>query len=416
MSPSEVDLDRTVIERVDARLGTRLGERYRLDYKIAAGGFGAVYHAYDLVARRDVAVKVVHAALATDPMITARFQREVAALVQLRDPHTVVAYDAGEAPDGSLYLVMELLGGESLYERFISRGPLPWTTVVKIARGVCCSLAEAHAIGIVHRDLKPANIHIEERPNERDYVKVLDFGIAKLRDGSFVDDVTHVGQMVGTFDYMAPEQMTGTCMPQSDVFTLGIVMYEMISGERPFGVASNPATMLAALLGTTPPPLTRVPVQLTKIVARCLARDPNDRYASAIELAAALAELGERLEHEAPTVPARDVLLEGTTLVDRPIDRTRVEASAPRTTMPGVIPSRPSISRLAVGTVDPFPSPFTYPAMPVAPMLPMATPMMRQPSPMMIVPDLRPKRIWPIVMFVVVAVAIGIAIGIGFAT
>jgi serine/threonine protein kinase len=413
MTPSEVDLDRTVIERVDARLGTRLGERYRLDYKIAAGGFGAVYHAYDLVARRDVAVKVVHAALATDPMITARFQREVAALAQLRDPHTVVAYDAGEAPDGSLYLVMELLGGESLYERFVSRGPLPWTTVVKIARGVCCSLAEAHALGIVHRDLKPANIHIEERPNERDYVKVLDFGIAKLRDGSFVDDVTHVGQMVGTFDYMAPEQMAGTCMPQSDVFTLGIVMYEMISGTRPFGPANNPAMMLAALLGTTPPPLTRVPVQLTKVVARCLERDPNDRYASAIELAAALAELGERLEHEAPTVPARDVELEGATLVDRPM---RTEAA--RTTMPGVIPSRPSIPRLAAGTVDPFPSPFTYPAMPVTPMPmpPMATPMMRQPSPMMIVPDLRPRRIWPIALFIIVAVAVGIAIGIGFAT
>ena len=208
--------------------------------------------------------------------------------------------------------------------------------------------------------------------------------------------------------------MAGTCMPQSDVFTLGIVMYEMISGTRPFGPANNPAMMLAALLGTTPAPLTRVPIQLTKIVARCLERDPNDRYASAIELAAALAELGERLEHEAPTVPARDIELEGATVVDRPIDRARVEAA--RTTMPGVTPSRPSIPRLAVGTVDPFPSPFTYPAMPAAPMPPMATPMMRQPSPMMIVPDLRPKRIWPIVLFILVAVAVGIAIGIGFAT
>ena len=411
MTPSEVDLDRTVIERVDARLGTRLGERYRLDYKIAAGGFGAVYHAYDLVARREVAVKVVHAALATDPMITARFQREVAALAQLHDPHTVVAYDAGEAPDGSLYLVMELLGGESLYERFTSRGPLPWTTVVTIARGVCCSLAEAHALGIVHRDLKPANIHIEQRRGEREYAKVLDFGIAKLRDDSFADDVTHVGQMVGTFDYMAPEQMTGTCMPQSDVFALGIVMYEMISGARPFGVANGPAAMLAALLGSTPPPLAQVPPLLTKIVARCLERDPRARYSSASELEAELATLGQQVDHEAPTVPVRELMLDGATLVDRPIHRPVTEA--PRTTLPGVIPSRPSIPRLAAGTVDPFPSPFTYPVLPVPTEMPMAP--VRHPSPMMIVPDLRPRPTWPIVMFVLFAIAVGIAIGIGFA-
>ncbi|HEY1813867.1 MAG TPA: protein kinase [Kofleriaceae bacterium] len=424
MTPSEVDLDRTVIERVDARLGTRLGERYRLDYKIAAGGFGAVYHAFDLVARREVAVKVMHAALAADVAVAARFQREVTALAQLRDPHTVVAYDAGEAPDGSLYLVMELLSGESLYERFVSKGPLPWQMVVKLARGVCCSLAEAHALGIVHRDLKPANIHLEPRAAERDYVKVLDFGIAKLRDGQPVDDVTSVGQMVGTFDYMAPEQMAGTCIPQSDVFTLGIVIYEMIAGVRPFGVANGPAAMLAALLGSTPPLLTRVPPQLAEMVAKCLERNPEDRYATAAELGAALATLGERLEHEAPTVPAPRnsprADLEGATLVERP--RTLV----PPMTLPGVIPSTqrpstPSMPRFASGTGDPYPGTF-YPPTPNVPIMPiMGTPMppmhvTRQPSPMMIVPDVRPNHTWAIIAFIVLATAIGIAIGIGFAT
>jgi serine/threonine protein kinase len=403
----EADLDRTVIERVDARLGMQLGGRYRIDYKIAAGGFGAVYHAHDLIARREVAVKVLHAAYATDPTVIARFHREVGALAQLRDPHTVVAYDAGEAPDGSLYLVMELLAGESLNDRFTAHGPLPWQTVVKIARGVCCSLAEAHALGIVHRDLKPANIHIEQRAGERDYVKVLDFGIAKLRDGAPVDDVTHVGQMVGTFDYMPPEQMVGTCVPQSDVFTLGVVMYEMISGKRPFGNVASPAAMLAAVLGSTPQPLAGVPPLLAALVARCLSREPDERYSTAVELAAALAAVADRSEHEAPTVPARvtartAAMLEGATLVDRPI------AELARTTMPGVIPSAPrqsvqAMPRLAAGTVDPFPPP---PPQPV----------FRQPSPMMIVPDVRQTSVWPLVLFVLVAIGIGIAIGIGFAT
>jgi serine/threonine protein kinase len=432
MMPHEVDrtdAERTVIERVDARLGTSLGGRYRLDYKIAAGGFGAVYHAFDTVARREVAVKVLHAQLATDPAVTARFQREIHALAQLRDPHTVVAYDAGEAPDGSMYLVMEMLGGESLFERFTAQGPLPWAAVVKLARGVCCSLAEAHALGIVHRDLKPANIHIEQRANERDYVKVLDFGIAKLRDGSPDADVTHVGQMVGTFDYMAPEQMAGNCLPQSDVFTLGIVIYEMISGERPFGKAPGPASMLAALLGTTPERLTQVPPLLADIVARCLARDPADRYANASELADALAGLGERIEHEAPTVPARasstvlhslidggDSMLDGATVVDR-----RRPGDVPRVTLSGVIPHppRPSLPRLAAGTVDPFPSPFNY-AQPQAPAIPPTLPphqlhQLRAPSPMFDI-DIRPTPVWPFVLFIAIAIAVGIAIGIGFAT
>ncbi|HEY1549532.1 MAG TPA: serine/threonine-protein kinase [Kofleriaceae bacterium] len=428
MMPHEVDLDRTVIERVDARLGTSLGGRYRLDYKIASGGFGAVYHAFDTVARREVAVKVLHAALATDAAVTARFQREIHALAQLRDPHTVVAYDAGEAPDGSLFLVMELLGGESLFERYTAQGPLPWPTVVKLARGVCCSLAEAHELGIVHRDLKPANIHIEQRANERDYVKVLDFGIAKLRDGSPDADVTHVGQMVGTFDYMAPEQMAGNCLPQSDVFTLGIVIYEMIAGERPFGTAPGPAAMLAALLGKTPERLVQVPPLLADIVARCLAREPEDRYANASELADALAGLGERIEHEAPTVPARasssfiggaDSMLDGATVVDRRKPDGKPEI--PRVTLPGVIPHppRPSIPRLAAGTVDPFPSPFDY-APPQAPAIPPTLPphqvqQLRAPSPMFDI-DLRPKPVWPLVLFIAIAIAVGIAIGIGFAT
>jgi serine/threonine protein kinase len=276
----------------------------------------------------------------------------------------------------------------------------------------------------VHRDLKPANIHLEQRAAERDYVKVLDFGIAKLRDGQPVEDVTSVGQMVGTFDYMAPEQMAGTCIPQSDVFTLGVVIYEMISGVRPFGVTNGPAAMLAALLGTTPALLANVPPQLAQIVAKCLDRDPEARFATAGELGAALATLGERLEHEGPTVPSprgSHVDLEGATLVDRP------HSAVARTTLPGMtspvvptvprpsvasMPIAPTVPRLASGTADPYPGTFYPPNIPITPIN--AAMQIRHPSPMIV--DLRPRRMWPVIAFIVLAIAIGIAIGIGFAT
>src|SRR5690606_8713784 len=147
--------------------------------------------------------------LANRPDVVARFRREAVALARLRSPHTVTAYDFGETPDGTLYIALELLQGESLYERYRALGPLPWPRLVAIARQVCSALAEAHALGIVHRDLKPTNIHLEEVAGDPDFVKVLDFGIAKILHGSALPsgDLTRIGEMVGTYDYMAPEQL-----------------------------------------------------------------------------------------------------------------------------------------------------------------------------------------------------------------
>jgi serine/threonine protein kinase len=298
----EADADRTVIEPFDPRLGMVLAERYRLLHKIAAGGFGAVYVASDLVSNHDVAVKLLHPALAADENIAARFRREVEALTSLKSPHTVAALDAGEAPDGTPYLVMELLTGESVYSRYRSKGRMPWERVVSIARGVCDSLAEAHSLGIVHRDLKPENIHLEHRGDDPEFVKVLDFGIAKVNNSTIADnaELTHVGQMVGTYSYMAPEQMTGTCTPESDVFTLGIVMYELIAGKRPYGEAKGPAAQLAAVLGDAPPLVTPAPLELTRIIARCIDKDPTRRYRNAYELQFALERFSDGAD-EAPT-------------------------------------------------------------------------------------------------------------------
>jgi serine/threonine protein kinase len=290
--------DETRVARLDPLVGSVLDGRYQIDFRIAAGGFGAIYHATHVETGEQYALKVLHTELATsDARVIARFRREGATLAQLRDPHTITAYELGEDPAGPLYIVMELLHGESLYEVYRAHGPLPWQRMVAIARMVCSSLGEAHALGIIHRDLKPANIHLERRDGTPDFVKVLDFGIAKILRESELDqtELTQAGQMIGTFDYMAPEQMVGgECTPSTDIYTLGIVMFEMIAGRRPFDEAKSPTSMLAAVLTQTAPPLStyaRVPRELERIVARCLEREPQSRYPQVEELATDLERL-----------------------------------------------------------------------------------------------------------------------------
>jgi serine/threonine-protein kinase len=271
-------------------VGTVLAQRYRIDWLVASGGFGAIYRAADLIDRRDVALKVLHARLTRHEDVVARFRREAAVLVHLHSPHTVTAYDFGEADDGTLYIAMELLQGESLLERYRALGSLPWRRVLAIAKQVCGALSEAHAHGIVHRDLKPTNIHLAHG----DFVKVLDFGIAKILRGSDLDDdeLTHSGQMIGTFDYMAPEQMIGSaCTPQTDLYTLGLVIYEMIAGVRPFGPAPSLTAMLQAMImtvPTAPSAISDAPIELDAVINKLLQRDPVQRYARALDLANAL--------------------------------------------------------------------------------------------------------------------------------
>jgi serine/threonine-protein kinase len=303
--------DRTVIDPRDPLLGTVLDQRFRIEHQLAAGGFGAIYRATDVRSDAAVALKVLHPHFARDPMVVARFRREGATLASLRDPHTITAYELGEAPDGTLYIVMELLHGESLYARFRSHGPMPWRRVLHIAAGVCSSLAEAHALGFVHRDLKPANIHLEFRDGDPDFVKVLDFGIAKIVQGSDLEhtQLTQAGQMIGTVVYMSPEQMVGgELTPASDIYTLGVVMYEMISGQTPFPDAQTATAVLAALLTRVPEPLSnhvRVPAMLDRVVARCLERDPQHRYLEVADLAEALDEVATRGGRQTPAVQVR---------------------------------------------------------------------------------------------------------------
>lgn len=320
--------DRTQVQVHDPLVGTVFDRRFHIDFRIAIGGFGAIYHATHQKSGHQFALKILHPRLANDPGVIARFQREGETLTRLRNPHTIIAYEMGEADDGTLFIVLELLHGESLFERFRARGPFEWRALAQIARSICSSLEEAHGLGIVHRDLKPTNINLERKDGTDDFVKVLDFGIAKILRESSIDsaDLTNAGQMIGTLDYMAPEQMVGgTTTGQTDIYTLGIVMYEMLAGRRPFAEANSPAAVLAAMLRTTPEPLSGlapVPRALEKIVMRCLEREPEQRWPDVIALGAALDRVldGEEAGEDddvtrAMTLPVEE---ESTMLEDRP--------------------------------------------------------------------------------------------------
>src|SRR3954466_12480465 len=190
-----------------------LNNRFKVESKIGEGGFGAVYRGTQLATGRKVALKLLHPEMTKDENLVARFRREGMVLCNLRDAHTITTYDFDQTPDGTLYIAMELLEGKSLHQVFHEQAPLEWKRMFKILIEMCSSLAEAHAQGIVHRDLKPENVYLESRPGNPEFVKILDFGIAKVMRGDSIDpqspQLTATGQTLGTLEYMSPEQLMG---------------------------------------------------------------------------------------------------------------------------------------------------------------------------------------------------------------
>jgi eukaryotic-like serine/threonine-protein kinase len=276
----------------DRYVGIEIAGRYVADRRIAIGGFGSIYRGRELISGRPIALKIMHRELAGDGNLVARFRREGTVLRKLLDVHAVATYELGETDDGLPFIAMELLEGVTLLAMFRREGPLPWRRALAIAKGICSALNEAHRLGIVHRDLKPANIFL----TENDHVKVLDFGIAKILSNSDVSDpreLTIMGTAVGTLEYMAPEQlMGGKADPRTDLYTLGVVMYEVITGRRPFNAAG--LDLLTEQLTMQPPPPSTinasVPPAVDAILLRCLAQDVDDRFASAADLERAIDE------------------------------------------------------------------------------------------------------------------------------
>ncbi|PYQ49238.1 MAG: hypothetical protein DMF78_18865 [Acidobacteria bacterium] len=292
--------------------GTRLGP-YEIAAPLGAGGMGEVYRARDTRLDRTVAIKILPSDLARSATLRQRFEREARAISALDHPHICVLHDVGRQ-DGIDFLVMEYLEGESLDER-LRKGALPLPQALRYGIEIAQALDCAHRKGIVHRDLKPANVMITKSGT-----KLLDFGIAKLRaarppsasppGGPPTGDrpLTRQGTLLGTFRYMSPEQLEGREPDvRSDIFAFGSVLYEMVTGQRCFNGTSQ-ASLIAAVLTAEPPPISRlqplVPTALDRVVAKCLAKDPDDRWQSAGDLASQLEWLAASSASAAVPAPA----------------------------------------------------------------------------------------------------------------
>jgi Tol biopolymer transport system component/predicted Ser/Thr protein kinase len=283
--------------------GTRLGP-YEVLAPIGAGGMGEVYRARDAKLGREIAIKVLPVATASDPDRRQRFEQEARSASALNHPNILTVYDIGEA-DGTIYIAMELVEGKTLRELVASDEPLPTKKLLEFAVQIAEGLAKAHAVGIVHRDLKPENLMI----SKDGYVKILDFGLAKLTEPvsglevsalpTAVASPTQPGTVMGTAGYMSPEQASGQALDfRSDQFTLGAILYEMATGKRAFQRKTNAET-LVAIIREEPEPLgqlvPKAPAPVRWIVERLLAKDPEERYASTKDLARDLKSVRDHL-------------------------------------------------------------------------------------------------------------------------
>jgi hypothetical protein len=295
--------------------GTRL-DGFEIEDLIGAGGTGEVYRAHDTRLQRTVAIKVLVADLVGNPRVRERFERESRVVAGLNHPNICALYDAGAAMvrGGEVqYLVMELIEGDTLAAR-LARGPLPVGQSVRFAAQIAGALAAAHSLGVVHRDLKPANVMLT-----RAGVKLLDFGLARLRGlpagrptaASAEEIFTEHGIILGTLPYLAPEQVRGLeADAASDLFALGAIVHEMVTGEPAF-TGESQARVIAAILEQPPAPLAAkqpmAPPALERLVASCLAKDPSERPRSARELAIELEEIGSHVGRGATATPAAPV-------------------------------------------------------------------------------------------------------------
>ena len=292
-------------------MGTIIADRYRIDGVIGIGGFGAVYKCTQLNMDQTVAVKVLRADHLSSSEHVKRFSGEAQAVSRLRHPNTIRVFDFGTHTDGALYLAMEYVEGETLGHRFDTKGALPWTQLVHILVQVCHSLTEAHASGLVHRDLKPENVMLLPVAGDPDFVKVLDFGIAKQQNPADMEGkLTEAGMIMGTPTYMSPEQAKGeTIDGRSDVYALGILAYEALVGRPPF-LGDTPMTVLVKHIKDPVPAFIRegalreVPRPLEALVQRCLAKDRQSRPQTTAELADELTHILENARRPLPAAPA----------------------------------------------------------------------------------------------------------------
>src|SRR4051812_27005676 len=261
-----------------ARPGEILLGKYRVDEVIGVGGMGCVVRASHLYLQQPVAIKILLPQMVESPSTVQRFMREAQATVKLRSEHIARVMDVSTLPDGTPVMVMEFLEGYDLNQILRHHGPQVAQAVVDLMLQACEGIAEAHSIGIIHRDIKPSNFFVTHRPDGSNLLKILDFGISKAGSDA-VSELTGTQTVIGTPTYMAPEQMqtARSTDPRSDIWSMGVVMYQMLAGRPPFEAESY--AQLVLMVATSPPaPLTMpLPGGLQSIVMRCLEKDPKNR-------------------------------------------------------------------------------------------------------------------------------------------
>lgn len=278
----------------DPRLGAVIDNRYTLVRRIGAGGTGVVYEAQQHAVGRMVAVKMLSAVAADDPEWVRRFRDEAMTCARLAHPNTIRVFDVGQTQEGALFMVMELLEGQSVRQA-LRQGAMSPARVLQILLQICASLAEAHGLGIVHRDIKADNVFLLQMGGATDYVKVLDFSVAKLlHDGAIK---TRVGMVLGTPQYMSPEQCRGLPLdPRSDLYSVGILAYEMANGRLPF-TSSDPREVLSMQLRDPVPAFeASVPAPLIELISCALQKDPVHRFSHAGAMMRACEEALDQLQ------------------------------------------------------------------------------------------------------------------------
>ncbi|WP_437723213.1 TonB family protein [Sorangium sp. So ce861] len=299
----------------DPLIGATIAGRYRIVSLIARGGMGKVYRAEQSALGRICALKLLvpDERREQDPEFFRRFSREAATAARLTHPNSVTVFDYGrDDPRGIYFIAMEYIAGRTLHRVLHDEGALPEARASRIARQICRALIEAHGLGLVHRDLKPSNVLLVDQGDEKDFVKVLDFGLVKDVSGQDLDDLTQKGLFIGSPKYTAPEQAMGQELsPRADIYALGVLLYEMLSGKVPFDKKVPTATLMAHV-SEPPPPLAGsaqgalVSPAMDAIVMRCLQKDPDRRFQSMKECLAALkSAAGEPIDPTRASVPDR---------------------------------------------------------------------------------------------------------------
>jgi serine/threonine-protein kinase len=333
--------------RRDSRVGVLLADRYRVDALLDRGAMGRVYSGEHVLMKKRVAIKVLHSELTMVPEFVARFEREAMAAANIDNEHVVAATDFGKLPDGAVFLVLEFVTGRNLRDE-VNAGPVPLARALHIARQIAYALRSAHALGIIHRDLKPENVMLVDKAGDPDFVKVLDFGIAKVPIGEFREEdgpgshpITKAGMVFGTPEYMPPEQALGQSVDaRADLYSLGVILFELLAGCRPF-VAKSQVGVLGQQISQPVPriseraPGVMVPPAIEKMVLRLLEREAAHRPQTAQEVMSAIDEHIGYARDRIPTLRDGSIIDPGPTEPAPPSSGGEGRATPERLSIPG---------------------------------------------------------------------------------